>query len=101
MTAEEIFDQVVQYYVPNRIWDEFSGSMQMHTIFDDGISIEDLSINNKEGSYQSTRHLQDGTFPIGKKGGQAFFKVNGAAVAGKDVLDRLRTWVNKIPNVGP
>lgn len=92
LTADEIFDKVVQYYDPNGIWDTFSGSMRMQTIFDNDISIEDLTINNKEGYYQSTRHFQDSTFSIGKKGGQAFFKVNGAAVADKDVPDRLRTW---------
>ena len=37
ITAVEMFDKVVQYYDPNGTWDTFSGSMRMHTIFDNEI----------------------------------------------------------------
>lgn len=92
ITALEMFDKVVQYYDPNGTWDTFSGSMRMHTIFDNEISIEDLTIDNKKGYYQSTRHFQDSTFSIGKEQGQAFFKINGTHVVDQDVPDRLRAW---------
>ncbi|NRB47106.1 MAG: hypothetical protein HRU41_05495 [Saprospiraceae bacterium] len=92
MTANEIFDKVVQYYDPNGIWDEFSGSMRMHTIFDEDISIEDVSIDNKAGYYHSTRHYQDSTFTIGRENGKPFFKVNGTKMAEGDIPARLHPW---------
>ncbi|MBX2876439.1 MAG: hypothetical protein KTR30_30245 [Saprospiraceae bacterium] len=92
MTSGEIFDQVIQYYDPNGIWDEFSGSMRMHTIFDDNISIEDITIDNKAGYYHSTRHYQDSTFTIGRENGKSFFKVNGSPIAAKAISPRLQKW---------
>lgn len=92
VSAEVIFEKVLQYYDPNDVWDEFSGSIRMHTIFDDAISIEDITINNKTSYYESVQHYQDSTFTIGRENGKPFFKMNGTTMAAKAIPPRLQAW---------
>ncbi len=92
LTAQAIFEKVIDYYDPNGIWEQYEGSMQLNSVLEDNIIREDLTINNVEGFYQTVKHLEDGLFTKGRKNGKAFFKINGKEVAPDEIPDEYKEY---------
>ncbi len=90
LSAEQLFEKVVQYYDPKGIWNKYEGSMQLYSIFENNIGREDISIQNANGFYQSVRHQNDSTFTKGIKGGIFFFEINGKKFTENEVPEKFK-----------
>lgn len=90
LSAQDIFDKVVQYYDPNGVWGQFDGSMHMHTIHQNNIGEEDLSLNNAEDFYRSIHYLADGDYTRGMKNGKPFFSSQGTELEPDQVPEHLQ-----------
>lgn len=76
LSAEEVFEKVIQYYDPDGIWEKYEGSMHLYSIFANAIGEEELTINNATDYYQSIRLRNDTTFAKGIKEGKIFFTID-------------------------
>lgn len=90
LSAEEIFQKVVQYYDPKGTWGEYEGSMRLYSIFENNIGKEEITIQNANGFYQSVRHQNDSTFTKGIKGGVFFFEINGKKFTENEVPEKFK-----------
>ena len=90
LTAEEIFEKVLQYYDPNDVWSDFKGSMHIYTINANNIGEEDLTIDNSEDYYQTTRYQSDGTYSRNVKAGEIYFTDNGKEMGPEEVPEKLK-----------
>lgn len=91
LSAQEIFDKVVQYYDPNGIWGQFEGSMHMYTIGKNNIGEEDLTLNNAEDFYRTIHYRSNGNYAKGMKNGKPFFISKGTE------LDQVPDTLQKGP----
>lgn len=90
LSAQDIFDKVVQYYDPNGVWGQFEGSMHMYTIHQNNIGEEDLSLNNAEDYYRSIHYLSDGNYAKGMKNGKPFFSKDGKELVPDQITEELQ-----------
>ncbi len=91
LSAQDIFDKVVQYYDPNGVWGQFEGSMHMYTIHQNNIGEEDLTLNNAEDFYRTIHYRSDGNYAKGMKNGKPFFISKGTE------LDQVPDTLQKGP----
>lgn len=90
LTAQEIFDKVVQYYDPNEIWEKFEGSMHLYSVWANTIDEQDISINNKTNAYRWTKYLVEGDYTKGMKNGEVYYAVNGKEIMPDQITKKLQ-----------
>lgn len=79
LTADQLFEKVINYYDPSAKWSSFSGSMHIQTIDGNWIGDEDLTIDNTKDYYRSIKYLPEGEFTKGVEKGDVFFSAMGEA----------------------
>lgn len=88
LSAQEIFDKVVQYYDPDGVWEHFEGSMHIYSIGKKKIGEEDLTLRNADDFSRSIKYLPDGNYAKGVKDGQVFFIANGQELNPEQVPEK-------------
>lgn len=90
LTADEIFEKVVQYYDPNDIWDQYQGSMKLISIFVKSVSEEEIMIDNAHNSYQSVIRQNDSTFVKGIKNENLHFEISNNKMTEAEIPEKFK-----------
>ncbi len=90
LTADEVFEKVVQYYDPDGSWDNYKGSMHLYSIFENAIGQEDLTIDNAGDFYQTTKKIDGKAYARVVKAGKVSFQVEGKEMTPEAVPEALQ-----------
>ena len=94
---EESIDRVIRQYDPENHWSHFSGEMRLLTIHpQDGVSEEDLLLDNNSEFYQSIRYGDNLQIAIGKSKDEVFRTVNGQTELSQEVINKYNLTEEQI-----
>ncbi len=85
---EESIDRVIRQHDPESHWPQFSGEMRLFTIHpNDGVTEEDLLLDNNRRFYESTRYEKNRQITIGTSQDQVFRAINGQTDLSQEVIN--------------
>lgn len=85
LSADEVFNKVIQHYDPDGKWAQFKGTIHINTYGADWSSEENLTIDNTSNFYRSIRKDNGQVLAKGIENGQVFFEIGGKKIAASSV----------------
>lgn len=92
LNAQQIFEKIVQYYDPDGIWNGFSGQMQMTSLMNGVLTLQEIAINNNTDTYTCIRTREDGVYIKGVENGSSFFSINGKAYTADEIPEKYQKY---------
>jgi len=90
LSADALFEKVIQHYDPEGKWDQFKGSVHITTYGENWTSEEDLTIDNTADSYQLVMYMEEGTFAKSMQDEEIFFEIGGKQMAAAKVPEKYQ-----------
>ncbi|MEM8528934.1 MAG: hypothetical protein AAGG68_30145, partial [Bacteroidota bacterium] len=85
LSANEVFEKVIQHYDPDGKWAQFRGTIHINTYGEDWSGEENLTIDNANNFYRSIRKADGKVLAKGMDDGQVFFEVGGKKLTASSV----------------
>lgn len=90
LSAQQIYEEIANYYDPEGIWDTFSGKMYMTSLMNGVLTPQEISINNKTNVYRCIRNREDGVYIKGVENGKSFFTIDGKDYSADEVPEKYQ-----------
>ncbi|MEM7102900.1 MAG: DUF6503 family protein [Bacteroidota bacterium] len=92
LNAQQIFEEIVNYYDPNETWDTLKGKLQHTSLMNGKLTTQEILIDNKNNIYECIRNREDGVFIKGVKNGNSFFTINGKAYNADEIPEKYQKY---------
>jgi len=90
LSAEAIFEKVIQHYDPEGKWDQFKGAIHITSYGENWSSEEDLMIDNTADLYNIVLYMEEGTFAKRMQNDEILFEIGGKQMAASEVPEQYQ-----------
>lgn len=92
LSSQQIYEEIVNYYDPEGLWEKFSGKMHMTSLMNGNLTPQEISIDNNTNIYQCIRNREDGIYVKGVENGESFFTINGKEYTADEIPEKYQKY---------